>query len=169
MPKDSVMFANDREGVSNLREQVGSLLKVKIVEAIHQDDVATIKKIACLFKSVEKQDEGMRHYTGYVLQHKTLRSLDAVIKEMYVPKDSNELVNWSESFAKVHHCLLACISDHSETILQLFDLDALTVFLKEIDKVAKEKGTQVIEHFRHANKVDQMVRDLGLSVSLTSV
>jgi len=86
---------------------------------------------------------------------------------MYAPKDSSELTNLSESFAKVHHCLLACISDHSENILQLFDLESLMVFMKEIDKVAKEKGTQVIEHFKNANKVDSLILDLNNSVSLS--
>ena len=57
----------------------------------------------------------------------------------------------------MHHCLLACISDHSETILQLFDLESFMIFLSEIDKVAKEKGTQVIEHFKHVNKLDKLI------------
>jgi hypothetical protein len=100
-----------------------------------------VRKIACLFKSVDKQDEGMKHYTNYIMQHKTLKNLDAVIKAMYLPKDSNELINLSENFAKVHNILLACISEHSESILQLFDLESLMFFLGQIDKVAKEKGT----------------------------
>lgn len=100
-----------------------------------------VRKIACLFKSVDKQDEGMKHYTNYIMQHKTLKNLDAVIKAMYLPKDSNELINLSENFAKVHNILLACINEHSESILQLFDLESLMFFLGQIDKVAKEKGT----------------------------
>lgn len=60
---------------------------------------------------------------------------------MYLPKDSNELINLSESFAQVHHILLECISDYNESILQLFDLESLMVFLAQIDSVAKEKGT----------------------------
>jgi uncharacterized coiled-coil protein SlyX len=67
MPADNATFKKDQDGVEGLREQVGNLLKKKIVEAINQDEVAVIKKIACLFKSVDKQDEGMRHYTNYVL------------------------------------------------------------------------------------------------------
>lgn len=41
----------------------------------------------------------MKHYTAYIMQHKTLKNLDAVIKAMYLPKDSSELINLSESFA----------------------------------------------------------------------
>lgn len=67
MPADNATFKKDQDGVERLREQVGTLLKKKIVEAINQDEVVVIKKIACLFKSVDKQDEGMRHYTNYVL------------------------------------------------------------------------------------------------------
>lgn len=35
--------------------------------------------------------------------------------------------------------------------------------------MAKEKGTQVIEHFLHTNGVDDFVRDIHSSVSLTTV
>lgn len=66
---------------------------------------------------------------------------------MYLPNDSHELTNLSESFAQIHHVLLECISQYSGSILQLFDLESLLVFLHQIDKVAKEKGTQVIMHF----------------------
>ena len=69
----------------------------------------------------------------------------------------------------MHHILLECISDYSESILQLFDLESLMVFLTQIDSVAKEKGTQVIEHFLHTNNVDQFVNDLVNSVTLTTV
>jgi hypothetical protein len=83
----------------------------------------------------------MKHYTNYILQHKTLKNLDAVIKAMYLPKDSTELINLSDVFAKVHNILLGCINEHSESILQLFDLESLIFFIQQIDKVAKEKGT----------------------------
>ena len=78
---------------------MAGILKQRMIDAIKADDDAAIKKIACLFKSVNKQEEGMKHYTGYILQHKTLKTLEAIIKNMYLPKDSNELLNLSESFA----------------------------------------------------------------------
>lgn len=96
---ENAHFAKDRDGVEALKEQVAAILKHKMVDAMGKDDVAVIRKIACLFRSVDKQDEGMKHYTNYIMQHKTLKSLDAVIKAMYLPKDSSELINLSESFA----------------------------------------------------------------------
>lgn len=119
----------DRAGIEELRENVATEMKQRMVDAIASDEADVIKKIACLFKSVDKQEEGMKHYTSYILKHKILKSLDAVIKGMYLPQDSNELINFSESFAQVHHILLACITDYSESILQLFDLESLLVFL----------------------------------------
>ena len=118
-----------------------------MVEAIKNEEDQVIQKLANLFKSVDKQEEGMKHYTNYIMQNKTIKNLDAVIQNMYLPNDSQELVTLSESYAQIHHVLLECISQYSESILQLFDLDSLMVFLEQIDKFAKEKGTQVIQHF----------------------
>lgn len=56
--------------------------------------------------------------------------------------------------------LLECINQYCESILQLFDLESLLVFLRQIDKVAKEKGTQVITHFIMQNELEQKVSEL---------
>lgn len=69
----------------------------------------------------------------------------------------------------MHNILLGCINEHSESILQLFDLESLMFFLAQIDKVAKEKGTQVISHFLHQAEVEKVIKDLQTSVSLTEV
>jgi hypothetical protein len=74
-------------------------MKAKMMEAISNDEAAVIRKIACLFKSVDRQEEGMKHYTSYILKHKTMKSLDTVLKNMYLPSDSNQVANLSESFA----------------------------------------------------------------------
>jgi|LakMenE18May11ns_1017448.scaffolds.fasta_scaffold6107487_1 hypothetical protein len=41
----------------------------------------------------------MKHYTNYIMQNKTIKNLDAVIQNMYMPNDSQELVTLSESYA----------------------------------------------------------------------
>lgn len=44
--------------------------------------------------------------------------------------------------------------------MQLFDLNSLLAFLRHIDKVAKEKGTQVIQHFLITNNVEQIFAEV---------
>ena len=110
-----------------------------MVEAIQNEDEVTIQKIADLFKSVDEQEEGMKHYTNYILQVKTQRNLEAIIQAMY--ENTNEASNLSENYAQLHQVILECINQYCESILQLFDLNSLLAFLRHIDKVAKEKGT----------------------------
>ena len=57
--------------------------------------------------------------------------------------------------------MIECIHNYSDSILQLFDLDSLFAFLLQIDKVAKEKGTQVIQHFINSKKLEQVVADVN--------
>ena len=42
-----------------------------------------IQKIADLFKSVNEQEEGMRHYTNYILQVKTLTCPKTVMDQRF--------------------------------------------------------------------------------------
>lgn len=111
-----------------------------------------IQKIADLFKSVDEQEEGMKHYTNYILQVKTQKNLEAIIQAMY--ENTNEASNLSESYAEINQVILECINQYAESILQLFDLNSLIAFLRHIDKVAKEKGTQVIQHFLITSSVE---------------
>ena len=113
-----------------------------MIDAIQADDEKSIQKIANLFKSVDEQEEGMKHYTSYILQVKTQKNLETIIQGMY--ENTNELSELSDSYAQIHQVLMECIYQYSEQFLQLFDLESLLVFLRQIDKVAKEKGTQVI-------------------------
>ena len=50
-----------------------------MVEAIQNEDEVAIQKIADLFKSVDEQEEGMKHYTNYILQVKTQKNLETII------------------------------------------------------------------------------------------
>jgi hypothetical protein len=50
--------------------------------------------------------------------------------------------------------LIDCIEDYGESILTLFGIDSLIVFLQQIDKVSKEKGMQIIEHFLHNTQLE---------------
>lgn len=70
------LFKADKTSIEELRENVAAEMKQRMVDAIALDEGEVIKKIACLFKSVDKQEEGMKHYTNYILKHKTLKSLD---------------------------------------------------------------------------------------------
>lgn len=50
-----------------------------------------------LFKNIGEQEEGMKLYTSYIMQGKTLKQLDAVIQDMFLKK-TQEL---SEHFASM--------------------------------------------------------------------
>jgi len=139
------VLQRDIESFKALTNRVAQLLKQRMVEAIQNEDEVAIQKIADLFKSVDEQEEGMKHYTNYILQVKTQKNLDTIIQGMY--ENTNEASNLSESYAQIHQVILECINQYCESILQLFDLNSLLAFLRHIDKVAKEKGTQVIQHF----------------------
>lgn len=39
--------------------------------------------MAVLFKNIGEQEEGMKLYTQYIMQGKTIKSLDSVIQKMY--------------------------------------------------------------------------------------
>ena len=86
-----------------------------MIEAIQNDDEKSIQKIANLFKSVDEQEEGMKHYTSYIMQVKTQKNLEAVIQAMY--ENTNELSNLSDSYAQIHQVLLECINQYCESIL----------------------------------------------------
>ena len=83
-----------------------------MIDAIQADDEKSIQKIANLFKSVDEQEEGMKHYTAYILQVKTQKNLEAIIQGMY--ENTNELSNLSESYAQIHSVLMECIYQYSE-------------------------------------------------------
>ena len=76
------------------------MLKTRMIEAITKDDELNIQKIANLFKSVNEQEEGMKHYTSYILHMKTQKNLDTIIQGMY--ENTNEASNISESYAQIH-------------------------------------------------------------------
>ena len=50
--------------------------------------------------------------------------------------------------------MIDCIEDYGESILTLFGVDSQLMFLSQIDKISKEKGTQIIEHFLHNTELD---------------
>ena len=61
-----------------------------------------------MFKSVNEQEEGMKHYTNYIMQSKTQKNLELVIQTMY--EHTNEASNLSESYASINQVILECIS-----------------------------------------------------------
>lgn len=60
----------------------------------------------------------------------------------------------STYYAEFQRILIACIEDYGESITNLFGIDSLLLFIDQIDKVSKEKGTQIIEHFLHNSQLD---------------
>lgn len=102
------LLASDMKHFNELTGQVSHLLKQRMIEAIQNDDEKSIQKIANLFKSVNEQEEGMKHYTSYIMQVKTQKSLDSVIQAMY--ESSNELSNLSDSYGEICKVLLECIN-----------------------------------------------------------
>ena len=86
-----------------------------MIDAIQADDEKSIQKIANLFKSVDEQEEGMKHYTSYILQVKTQKNLETIIQAMY--ENTNELSNFSDSYAQILQVLLECINQYCESIL----------------------------------------------------
>ena len=56
----------------------------------------------------------------------------------------NKKEDLSEHFATMSQIILECIEAHSETILQIFDFNSLLIFLRQLDQLFKEKGTQII-------------------------
>ena len=91
------VLSNDIKSFKGLTDKVSQLLKQRMVEAIQNEDEVAIQKIADLFKSVDEQEEGMKHYTNYILQVKTAKNLEAIIQAMY--ENTNEASNLSESYA----------------------------------------------------------------------
>ena len=61
------MLEYDITAFKELTGRVAQLLKQRMVEAIQNEDEVAIQKIADLFKSVDEQEEGMKHYTNYIL------------------------------------------------------------------------------------------------------
>ena len=58
-----------------------------------------------------------------------------------------EEFSFSQYYAELQRILIECIEEYGESIMTLFGLDSLVMFINQIDKVSKEKGTQIIEHF----------------------
>ena len=106
--REEDVLANDIRGFKGLTDRVSQLLKQRMVEAIQNEDEVAIQKIADLFKSVDEQEEGMKHYTNYILQVKTQKNLDTIIQAMY--ENTNEASNLSESYAQINQVILECIN-----------------------------------------------------------
>jgi hypothetical protein len=53
--------------------------------------------------------------------------------------------------------LIDAIDSYASSIYQIFDFESVIEFVKNIDQIAKEKATQVIEHFMNQNRVEKYV------------
>ena len=68
------VLEGDMEHFNSLTGQVSQILKQRMIDAIKAEDEKSIQKIANLFKSVNEQEEGMKHYTSYILHMKTQKN-----------------------------------------------------------------------------------------------
>ena len=60
----------------DLKLKVLTILRQKLQQAKESNQKDKIEKIAVLFKNVGEQEEGMKLYTQFVMQQKTIKSLD---------------------------------------------------------------------------------------------
>jgi len=62
--------------------------------------------------------------------------------------------SFTKQYAELQRILINCLEDYGESIVSLFGFNHLLMFLKQIDKVSKERGTQIIEHFCVNTEID---------------
>ena len=120
-----------------LKLQLLSVLRDQFSRA--KQDKDKVERVVVLFKNIGEQEEGMRLYTSYVMQGTTMKQLDSVIQQMYTSTECT-----SDQFASLVRIVCECISQNSEIVLQLFDFASLKIFLRTLDTLIKEKGTQII-------------------------
>ena len=73
-----------------------------------------------------------------------------------------EELRFSDFYGEFLKVLNECIEDYGDSISNLFGIDSLIVFLTQIDLTAKEKGTQIIEHFLHnSHLIDYQTRNFS--------
>jgi hypothetical protein len=53
--------------------------------------------------------------------------------------------------------LIEAIENYSPQICQIFDFESVLHFIKNIDGIAKEKATQVLEHFKNQSKIEKFL------------
>lgn len=66
---------------------------------------------------------------------------------------------FSKYYAGLQKIIIACIEDYGESIMSLFGIDSLLLFLKQIDEVVKQKGIQIIEHFVINAKIEKLYKN----------
>ena len=66
--------------------------------------------------------------------------------------------NISEYFAQMSQIIIELVSQHSEKIVQLFDFESLCLFLRQLDQVIKERGTQIVSHFFNTKDLDKQTQ-----------
>ena len=129
----------DMTKFTELKSQLLNVLREQFNKA-RSTDRDKVERVASLFKNIGEQEEGMKLYTSYVMQGSTMKQLDSVIQKMYTQTEGSI----SDQFAALVRIVCECISQNSETVLQLFDFASLKLFLKTLDTLIKENGTQII-------------------------
>lgn len=95
----------------------------------------------------------MKHYTQFLLATRIHRGgVDRVLNEMFqrsVSAASFTDMQYSDYYGQIQKVFIGCIEKYSRSILQIFDFESVLEFIKNINNIAKEKGTQVVEQFIH--------------------
>lgn len=122
----------------------------------------------------------MRFYSNFIMlgkhnvvsnnqaaEQSTIKKCNDVINSMFIQVEEQRLkeeregtllleeISFSTFYAEFQKVLIECIEDYGESITNLFGLDSLILFLSQIDRHSKEKGTQIIEHFMHNTNLEK--------------
>jgi len=169
--KDSMQVAID---------QFNNELEASQTQEGHQGGEEHVKTIAHMFKLINMQEEGMRFYSNFIMlgkhnvvsnnqaaEQSTIKKCNDVINSMFIQVEEQRLkeeregtllleeISFSTFYAEFQKVLIECIEDYGESITNLFGLDSLILFLSQIDRHSKEKGTQIIEHFMHNTNLEK--------------
>ena len=111
----------------------------------------------------------MKHYSQFLLQNKVQKEIDMHIQRMFQRslKQDEYYIQFSGTYGQIQRVLIECIESYVPSINKIFDHESVVEFVKIIDQIAKEKATQVIQHFINQSKLEKYVL-LGQSWEDTS-
>eukprot|EP00347_Sterkiella_histriomuscorum_P010672 403375368 len=170
LSESEIIQEADKQKFVSLRSELSEKLKQQMLMAINDKDEDEIERYAQLFKTIEEQGEGMKHYSHYLMNDKIQKDIDIIIQDMFqntvvtIPThdqdQQQQLV--SDSYGEIQRILVDCMENYASSIIQLFDHESLIEFIKNIDKIAKEKATQVIQHFINQSKLENEDQEIQL-------
>jgi hypothetical protein len=111
-----------------------------------------VQRIAKMFKDIQMQEEGMKFYTNFIMlgknggqasEQSTVKQIENVVVSMYQNFEDTKVklgefksvqlleeFSFSQYYAEFYRILIDCIEDYGQSIMALFGLDSLILFLK---------------------------------------